>query len=345
MLTGESTEPVSVFGVVISSGEDSKTSWGNSGEIVVLPDENIDQEQEVDTPLPDYLQGNFQWTGFVFENVLEQQNAYTRYQISYLSEWLRISGIMNIPVGDGPFPLLILNHGYIDPAVYTNGRGLKREQDYLARQWFAVLHTDYRNHAFSDRDEDLLTTDAHLRTKKYWTDAIHAVLAVQEAIKWWDERLRGVDAERVWMLGHSMWGGVTMYALVAYPWLVDAAVLYAPVHSNEYYNFNRWLRQRLDGAWYNDLQERLWPLDQMETFTEISPETYFARVAAPIQIYFWTADDSCPVERGREIRDALVEQEKEVELIEYPWEKHEFTTEWTSFMRGMSTFFGENLRD
>jgi hypothetical protein len=28
---------------------------------------------------------------------------------------------------------VILNHGYIDPAIYTNGRGLKREQDYLAR--------------------------------------------------------------------------------------------------------------------------------------------------------------------------------------------------------------------
>jgi hypothetical protein len=33
---------------------------------------------------------------------------------------------MNIPKWEGDFPLLILNHGYLDTRVYTNGRGLKR---------------------------------------------------------------------------------------------------------------------------------------------------------------------------------------------------------------------------
>jgi uncharacterized protein len=63
---------------------------------------------------------------------------------------------MNIPIRKGKYPLVILNHGYIDPAVYTLGRGLKREQDFLARNGFAVLHTDYRNHAFSDDDASML---------------------------------------------------------------------------------------------------------------------------------------------------------------------------------------------
>lgn len=40
---------------------------------------------------------------------------------------------MNIPKGDGSYPLVILNHGHIDTDIYTLGRGLKREQDYLAR--------------------------------------------------------------------------------------------------------------------------------------------------------------------------------------------------------------------
>jgi len=81
-------------------------------------------------------------TGLVLDAVLADNAAYTRHSIYYYSNGVKISGIMNIPKGAGPFPLLILNHGYIDPKVYTQGRGLKREQDYLARQGFAVLHTD-----------------------------------------------------------------------------------------------------------------------------------------------------------------------------------------------------------
>ena len=43
---------------------------------------------------------------------------FTRYLISYPSEDLTIYGFMNVPVGEGPFPVVIALHGYIDPAVY-----------------------------------------------------------------------------------------------------------------------------------------------------------------------------------------------------------------------------------
>lgn len=299
---------------------------------------------DVQQPLPSYIDHTLNGEDLQLERVLERTQAYIRYQISYLSDGLRISGIMNIPTGSWSFPLVILNHGYIDPAVYTNGRGLKREQDYLARAWFAVLHTDYRNHAFSDTDTDLVTVDQHLRTQKYGSDTLNAIVAVQKAVLSGADELLWVDADRVWMMWHSMGGGVTMYALVTHPELIDAAVLYAPVHSNEFYNFNRWLKQRLDTSWYTQLQDRLWDLTDIQTFASFSPETYFNRVSAPVQIYFWTADESCPVERWRAIRDALVQHDKQVELIEYVWEKHEFTTERQSFMAWVVVFFTEQLK-
>ena len=54
------------------------------------------------------------------------------------------------PKGPGPFPGIVLNHGYIEPSYYVTGQGLAREQDWLARAGFVVLHTDYRGHAASD---------------------------------------------------------------------------------------------------------------------------------------------------------------------------------------------------
>lgn len=141
--------------------------------------------------------------------------------------------------------------------MYTLGRGLKREQDALARQGFAVLHTDYRNHAFSDTDASLQGTGGILRSKKYGADAINAILAVQKAKEENKTELKNVQTLKVGMLGHSMGGGVTMYALVAAPEFIDAAILYAPVHSHEWYNFEKWGRNRLSSSELQELSSLL----------------------------------------------------------------------------------------
>jgi len=170
--------------------------------------------------------------GLSLGEVLEENGSYTRYFVTYRGGGLTISGVMNVPEGQGPFPALVLNHGYIDPAVYTNGRGLRREQDYLARHGFVVLHTDYRNHAQSDEDPD---ADLNLRLG-YTEDVVNAVLALKTA------GLPFIDPDQIGLLGRSMGGGVTYNVLVAQPGLVDAAVVYAPVSSNAVDNFDRWIR-------------------------------------------------------------------------------------------------------
>ena len=47
--------------------------------------------------------------------LLADYGAYKRYIITYRGDGLTISGVMNVPDGKGPFPVLVLNHGYIDP--------------------------------------------------------------------------------------------------------------------------------------------------------------------------------------------------------------------------------------
>ena len=86
--------------------------------------------------------------------LLTDAGPYKRYAVSYRGDGKRITGIMNIPDGKGPFPVVVLNHGYIDPDTYWSGQGMPREQDVLARRGFVVLHVDYRNHAGSSSDPD-----------------------------------------------------------------------------------------------------------------------------------------------------------------------------------------------
>lgn len=295
------------------------------------------------TPLPDYLDHTPTGSGLEFVKVLDNNSAYTRYQISYLSDGLRISGIMNIPKGDGEYPLVILNHGHIDTDIYTLGRGLKREQDYLARRGFAVLHTDYRNHAFSDKDLSIIEEKTLGRSTKYGSDSINSIYAVREAVRLWAKELAWVDPERVGMLGHSMGGGVTMYSLVTHPDLIDAAVLYAPVHMNEYYNFEKWMKPRLTKNEYANLEKEIGDFSNSGTFLLISPEWYLDRIETPIQMYWGTADDSCPIEWGRYMSGAFDRVEVDLEYIEYAGEGHEFSREWTNFMEGVVEFYTREL--
>jgi dipeptidyl aminopeptidase/acylaminoacyl peptidase len=271
--------------------------------------------------------------------VLDDQTAYTRYTITYKSGDLTISGIMNIPKGAGPFPLLLLNHGYIDPAVYTNGRGLKREQDYLARQGYAVLHSDYRNHAFSDKEpEGAVETEHRL---PYVEDVINGVYAAHEAAA--EGRLPGVDTSRVGMLGHSMGGGIALNVLVAKPDLVDAVVLFAPVSGYYPDNFQKWIvnRQAVADAVlsrYGDWNEN------PEFWSQISAETYYDRATAPVLVHHGTADNDVPLAWSDRMTEALTQEGKDVTYHVYPGEPHEFAAAWGQVMQRTTTFFNEHLR-
>lgn len=275
-------------------------------------------------------------TGLTLTAVLADNAAYVRHEIRYKSNGLTISGILNIPKGqngEGPFPLLILNHGYIDPDVYTIGRGLKREQDYLARQGFAVLHTDYRKHGASDPSPDIRDTyDAGL---EYAMDSINAIRAVRA------NPPPGVDATRVGMMGHSMGGGVSLNVATAYPDLVDAFVLYAPVHADAWENYDRWRRDR------EPTDRTTETLGTRETnpaaWDALSSATYLSRIAAPILLFQGTNDKDVPVEWADWLDAALTNAGKTHEYVRYEGEGHEFGPQWTDFMKRTAAFFEQTL--
>jgi len=267
--------------------------------------------------------------------VLVRTDAYTQRAVTYRGDGLTISGVMNIPDGRGPFPVLVLAHGYIDPAVYVTGQGLRREQDWLARAGYVVLHVDYRNHAGSGDDP---RADLGLRLG-YTADVINAVHAVRRS------GLRFVDPERVGLLGRSMGGGVVYNVLAVAPGLVDAAVVFAPVSSRAGDNFNRWIR---DDPGRSGLSRRIiraygTPERRPEFWREASPRNYFDRVTEPLLIHHGTADESCPIRWSRASYSALERAGVDARLFVYPGEPHAFIDAWPTSMRRTVRFFERNL--
>jgi uncharacterized protein len=258
------------------------------------------------------------------DRVLARNAAYTRYHVLYRSGSLTISGIMNIPTTPGPHPALVLNHGHIDPAIYTNGRGLMREQDYLARRGYVVLHTDYRNHAQSSDDP---RSEVDLRLG-YTEDVINAVLALRTS--------QYVDPDRIGLLGRSMGGGITYNVLVTQPGLVKAAVVFAPVSSDAVDNFNRWIRadRPIAAAILRKYGE---PARNPTFWRNLSAVNFFDRVTEPLLIHHGTSDSTCPISWSRETLAALKTAGKDVTMYTYPGEEHAFGPAWpTSMARTVS---------
>lgn len=310
----------------------------------VATDERVDENEakeiessektKAENPLSlaTFASRKFNGSDFTVGQVLSGTEAYTRYYITYKSGDLSISGVMNVPTGEGPFPLLVLNHGYIDPAIYTNGRGLKREQDYLAREGYVVIHPDYRNHADSDSDPD---TERNFRLG-YVEDVINLIKAVTMA------DLPYIQEDNIGMLGHSMGGGIAQTIMVTHPELVDAFVLFAPVSADVRDNFNKWTRSREEVA--SEIIESYGaPGENKEFWDSISPLYYVGKTSAPVMIHHGTADTSVPIAWSEKLVNRMEEMNKEVSWHAYPGEPHEFIDAWPQVMQRTTHFFNEHL--
>lgn len=298
--------------------------------------ENLETESpEPSFPLsiPAYIKKTYTGEDFRVGKVIADNSAYTQHYITYKSEGLNISGIMNVPKGNGPFPVIITNHGYIDPSIYTNGRGLRREHDYLVRKGYVVVHPDYRNHAQSDKTEN---ADLQFRYG-YIEDVINVVSAIKKS------DLTYIDKDRVGMLGHSMGGGITLNSIIIKPDLVKAAVLFAPVSADQVDNFNKWIARRPEVAQFILNTFGNWN-ENPGFWKGISAINYLDRIEIPVMIHHGTRDESVPLEWSEKLQAGLAQAEVDSTLHIYQGEGHEFSSDWNLVMERTVAFFDQHLK-
>lgn len=296
-------------------------------DVAVKNEEGLETTQE--DSFASLFERNYAAPAIELGSVLEENASYTKSAVTYESDDLTISGVIYVPKGTPPaggFPVLITNHGYIDPAIYTTGRGLKREQGYFATRGYIVLHPDYRNHAGSTKSEE---NPIKMRLG-YIVDIIHGVLALEKSTL-------PINRDRVALLGHSMGGGASLAAVVVKPDLVERVILYAPVSLNYQDSYERYM---------NDDLERKEKVVSVYGTPEANPgfwaglngEPYLNRLQVPVQIYHGTSDDDVPLAWSENTKKLLDENSKTAELIVYPGEEHEFGPRWTDFMEGVKKF-------
>jgi dipeptidyl aminopeptidase/acylaminoacyl peptidase len=271
---------------------------------------------------------------FRVEQVLAVTDAFTRTLVSYDSDGLTVYGFMNVPFGSGPFPVVLVNHGYVDPAIYRTLTYTTRYADALARAGFVAIHPNYRGYPPSD--------DGPNEFRAGFTADVLNLTALVRRLGGEPGPLAEADPNAIGLWGHSMGGDVTLKAIVAQPEAVDAALLYGAMSGDEQRN-----HEQIYNVFTNQTRGLYDPNNppSAEDLGRLSAINYLDRVAVPVAIHHGTLDDQVPPWWSEELCGKLQEEGKSVECFSYEGQPHTFVGEGDAlFVERTVNFYKRELR-
>lgn len=245
----------------------------------------------------------YEGSRITIEQTLSENSAYTSYEISYLSDNLKIYGVMNVPNGKDPFPVIIMNHGYFNQSTFVSGNGTQNMADILAREGYLTLASDYRGFGQS---EDSQGSSRGGHRPDYAIDVLNLIASIKNMDK--------ADPSRIGMWGHSMGGEISLRTAEATDRL-KAIVLWAPTSANASDNAAFYGRRRHTGT-PPPVQDR----DTQGT----SPINYLQYINTPISLHQGLSDTEVNPQWSKNLSDALKKERKEVEYFEYHGQDHNF---------------------
>lgn len=218
------------------------------------------------------------------------------------------------PAGDPPksgWPVLMFNHGYhpapADYGIFPDGKESRPGAYYwripqaFVQQGYMVVAPDYRGHNKSQGKE---YTQSEFASHWYSLDVIACYFAMME--------LPSINAEQVYMLGHSMGGGVTQRALLVLGNRIKAASIWSISG---------------DGLWR---QQFNLPFEKDHVIntaipTDTSALQQIQRLQTPLAIHHAVDDKTASIQWALGLVDNLAKTDKQYQFFTYPSDEHLFT--------------------
>ena len=288
-------------------------------------------------------QGSYPGSDIILEKELERGANYRRYYAYYLSEGLKIYGLLTVPDGEMPaggWPAIVFNHGYIPPEIYKTTERYTAYVDKIARSGYIVFRIDYRGHDQSEGE----ATGAY-GNPGYLVDVMNAVASIK--------KFPQANPEKIGMWGHSMGGFLTLRAMVISK-DVKVGVIWAGVVGSYPDLVYKWRRTGAAVTPSPSSQGRGWRTGWLEQYgtpeqnpafwKAVSANSYLADLSGLIQILHGTADEDVPVAFSETLYGQIRAAGQYAELYTYPGDNHNISTSFDTAMAQTIAFYDTYLK-
>lgn len=271
---------------------------------------------------------------------VKENPTFTSYLFSFSldptlegKEEKKVTGLINIPKGNGPFALIVMFRGYVDQEIYKTGDGTRRAAEFFARNGFITVAPDFLGYADSDKEAGNIFES---RFQTYTT-----ALVLLKSLS----TIRQYDQTTPFIWGHSNGGQIALTVLeitaANYP-----TVLWAPVgkpfpYSILYYTDESEDRGKL-------IRRELAAFEENYDVELYSLTNYLDKISTPIQIHQGTGDDAIPIDWTDNLVKQLLNLDRvtasgvNVDYYKYPGADHNLNPSWDTAVSRSLNFFLTN---
>jgi uncharacterized protein len=279
----------------------------------------------------------------VMEQSLGIQGPRTNQVVSYRSDGLKLYALVSTPLTAQPaggYPVIILNHGYINPSAYqTTGGDYTTIIDHWTRNGYLVIKPDFRGHGNSE---------GNMPNPYFAPDFTVDLLSLIDALK----RYPAANINAIGTVGHSQGGAISLRAAVISP-DIKASVIAAGVTGTMEDILFQWTRgpmgnrqpaRRIVPIREEYVKKYGEPKDNPAFWDTIDPLSHLDKIVGPVQIHQGTNDEAVPQLFSDRLHEKLTAIGKPVEYFVYQNGDHQFTTEREAFLTRITSFFNRTLK-
>ena len=240
----------------------------------------------------------------------------------------RVSGQINIPQGEGPFPVVVMLRGYVDKEVYETGVGTRKVAAVLAQNGFMTLAPDWLGYGASDPESnDILEA----RFEKIVT-AMYLIKAI--------DYLPNANSHKLALWGHSN-GGQIALTVLAISGRSIPTVLWAPVskpfpYSILYYSDDLDDRGKM-------IRKAVADFERDYNADDFSVTNYYHYIKEPLQIHQGTADEAVPKTWSDQLVEDLKRVMTDITYYVYTGADHNMNPAWNTVVARDVAFFIDSL--
>lgn len=339
----------------------------NSERIQLLsPLSSLNVEQKRENPYAKYSFANLRGlqltpAPITLHEIIDSTTTHT----SYLGSWMvpnletgerqKVTAQINIPQGEGPFPVIIMLRGYVEKEEYQTGIGTRNGAAALAGNGYITIAPDFLGYGGSDAESPdmliarfsrpltVLQLITNLNTLTLELDAAGNPRATTNATA--DSAITSqlFQTDRVGMWAHSNGGQIALSILEITSRNIPTT-LWAPVSKPFPFSILYFSDELEDNGAYLRNQIAHFEYDLENTASSFSILEEPARILAPIQIHQGGADDAVPLAWSEELLETLEEATVEAELFTYPEADHNMVPNWETALQRDLQFFRRHLQ-